>query len=144
MEVREVWQPWLKRKCNFVVRYIVPHRTNIMETMEGKKRFHAEVSFGVYRRKFSHMRDMDRLHCILPTSLFPLKQVKFGKTKHGENTATARLIFKPSLWERLQGKRDVVMKKVLDARYLFDELSEQIKRDCEAESKGNDDFGGMF
>ena len=45
VEVREVWQPWLKHRCDFVVRYIVPHRTNIIETMEGKRRFHSEVSY---------------------------------------------------------------------------------------------------
>jgi hypothetical protein len=41
--VRTVWQPWLKAKCNFVVRYIVPHRTNIIELMESKGRFRTEL-----------------------------------------------------------------------------------------------------
>lgn len=43
VEVREVWQPWLKSKCDFVVRYIVPNRANIIEIMEGQGRFRAEV-----------------------------------------------------------------------------------------------------
>lgn len=43
LEVREVWQPWLKRRCDFVVRYIVPNRANIMELMENQGRFRAEV-----------------------------------------------------------------------------------------------------
>ncbi len=45
LEVREVWQPWLKRRCNFVLRYIVPNRANIMELMENQGRFRAEVRF---------------------------------------------------------------------------------------------------
>lgn len=43
VEVREVWQPWLRRQCDFVVRYIVPNRANIIELMEGQGRFHSEV-----------------------------------------------------------------------------------------------------
>ena len=43
VEVREVWQPWLKPKCDFVVRYIVPNRTNIIELMEAHGRFRSEV-----------------------------------------------------------------------------------------------------
>jgi hypothetical protein len=44
VEVREIWQPWLKRKCDFVARYIVPIRTNIIEIMEREKRFKLSVS----------------------------------------------------------------------------------------------------
>lgn len=43
VEVREIWQPWLKRQCDFVVRYIVPNRANIIEIMEGQGRFRSEV-----------------------------------------------------------------------------------------------------
>lgn len=43
VEVREIWQPWLKLKCDFVVRYIIPNRINIIELMEAKGRFHSEV-----------------------------------------------------------------------------------------------------
>ncbi|RYH20479.1 hypothetical protein EON65_23305 [archaeon] len=43
VEVREIWQPWLKPKCDFVVRYIVPNRVNICRIMEVKRRFSAEV-----------------------------------------------------------------------------------------------------
>jgi hypothetical protein len=43
VEVREIWQPWLKSKCNFVVRYIVPNRVNIVKILESQKRFRDEV-----------------------------------------------------------------------------------------------------
>jgi hypothetical protein len=39
VEIREIWQPWLKQKCNFAVRYIIPNRVNIMKIMEAKGRF---------------------------------------------------------------------------------------------------------
>jgi hypothetical protein len=39
VEVREIWQPWLKRKCDFAVRYIIPNRANIIRIMETKGRF---------------------------------------------------------------------------------------------------------
>jgi hypothetical protein len=38
-EVRNVWQPWLKRKCDFAVRYIVPDRVNILRIMRAQGRF---------------------------------------------------------------------------------------------------------
>jgi hypothetical protein len=43
LEVRNIWQPWLKSKCNFVVRYIVPNRINIIKIMESQKQFQGEV-----------------------------------------------------------------------------------------------------
>mmetsp|Transcript_22054 Transcript_22054/g.36948 ORF Transcript_22054/g.36948 Transcript_22054/m.36948 type:complete len:238 (+) Transcript_22054:75-788(+) len=43
VEIRHVWQPWLSKKCDFVVRYIVPNRTNILELMESKNRFRSEL-----------------------------------------------------------------------------------------------------
>jgi hypothetical protein len=43
VEVREVWQPWLKRKCNFAVRYIVPSRVNIIKILEQKGQFNSHV-----------------------------------------------------------------------------------------------------
>eukprot|EP01032_Pedospumella_encystans_P015119 gene15119-17319_t len=91
LEVREVWQPWLKRRCNFVVRYIVPNRANIMELMENQGRFRAEMHI--------------------------------GRDSNGARTATAHVVFKPTLWERLQGKKDVVMKRALDATKLFEAAS---------------------
>ena len=45
MEVRNVWQPWLKKRCDFVVRYIVPNRVSIVKTMEASGRFRSEVCF---------------------------------------------------------------------------------------------------
>ena len=64
----------------------------------------------------------------------------FGKTKDGTKTATARLIFKPTLWERLQGCKDIVMKKPLDARYLF-EVDLTGQQDEEKMRKDDDMFG---
>lgn len=44
VEVREIKSPWLKARCNFAVRYIVPNRINILKLMEAKGKFVAEVS----------------------------------------------------------------------------------------------------
>ena len=43
IEVREVWQPWLKRKCDFAVRYVIPSRVNIIKILEQKGRFSSQV-----------------------------------------------------------------------------------------------------
>lgn len=43
VEVREIWQPWLRRKCNFAVRYIVPNRANILKIMEARGKFSSAV-----------------------------------------------------------------------------------------------------
>ena len=43
VEVRTVWQPWLRRRCDFVARYIVPNRANIVKILESKGRFRSEV-----------------------------------------------------------------------------------------------------
>jgi hypothetical protein len=43
VEVRNIWQPWLKARCNFAVRYIVPSRVNIVKILEAKRRFSQEV-----------------------------------------------------------------------------------------------------
>ena len=43
IEVREIWQPWLKSKCNFAVRYIVPNRVNIVKILESQGRFSSNV-----------------------------------------------------------------------------------------------------
>lgn len=47
VEVREIWQPWLKSKCNFAVRYVIPDRTNIIKIMEQRKQFSCEVRFPI-------------------------------------------------------------------------------------------------
>lgn len=44
VEVRELWQPWLKMKCNFAVRYVVPNRDSILKLLEKTGQFRAEVS----------------------------------------------------------------------------------------------------
>jgi len=85
--------------------------------------------------------------CLLPRACNP-PQVHFGKTKQGEKTATARLIFQPTLWERLRGHKDIVMKKPLDARYLFerDLTDEQRKmmKDDEKTRRDNEKAAKMF
>ena len=43
LEVRQIWQPWLKNRCNFAVRYIIPSRVNIIKILESKGRFHSTV-----------------------------------------------------------------------------------------------------
>lgn len=43
VEVRKVWQPWLRRKCDFVVRYIVPHRPSLCRILASNGQFRAEV-----------------------------------------------------------------------------------------------------
>ena len=53
IEVREVWQPWLKRKCNFAVRYVIPSRTNIIKILEHKGRFKSQVSIDTISTIFS-------------------------------------------------------------------------------------------
>ena len=45
-------------------------------------------------------------------------QIHIEKTGKGQKTPWARMIFKPSLLERLQGKRDVVIKRKLDGSVL--------------------------
>ena len=86
VEVREIWQPWLKRKCDFVARYIVPSRVNIIKIMEAQGRFVSEL-------------EMD-------------------EDDKGRRTAWAKMTFKPTLAQRLAGKRDVVLRRQLDASKL--------------------------
>ena len=43
LEVREIWQPWLRYRCNFAVRYIVPNRINFIKIMDSMGRFSSEV-----------------------------------------------------------------------------------------------------
>lgn len=43
VEIRNIWQPWLRSRCDFAVRYIVPSRVNIIRILEAKKRFSHEV-----------------------------------------------------------------------------------------------------
>lgn len=43
VEVRDVWQPWLKAKCDFVVRYIVPNRVNLVKYLEKSGSFKQEI-----------------------------------------------------------------------------------------------------
>ena len=43
IEERSLWQPWLRSRCDFVVRYIIPNRINIIRIMEAKNRFNSQV-----------------------------------------------------------------------------------------------------
>jgi len=43
VEVREIKNPFLRARCNFAVRYVVPNRVNIIRIMEAKNRFKSEV-----------------------------------------------------------------------------------------------------
>ena len=43
VEVRHIWQPWLRARCNFADRYIVPSRVNLINILERKRRFGHEV-----------------------------------------------------------------------------------------------------
>lgn len=83
-EVRNIWQPWLKARCNFAVRYIVPSRVDIVKIMDAKGRFESRVNVE---------EDSDG-----------------GK---GRTAAFATMRFRPSPQERLIGKRDVVVKRRL-------------------------------
>ena len=55
LEVRTIWQPWLRARCNFAVRYVVPNRSNIIKIMQKKGKFNAKVfmkSKRMDKRKF--------------------------------------------------------------------------------------------
>jgi hypothetical protein len=43
VEVRTIWQPWLRSRCNFVARYIVPNRVNMVKILEQQGRFTNEL-----------------------------------------------------------------------------------------------------
>lgn len=87
VEEREIWQPWLKRRCNFVARYIVPNRVNILKIMESQGRFVSELEV-----------DYD--------------------DGSGKRAAWAKMTFKPTLAQRLSGRRSVVVRRALDASKL--------------------------
>lgn len=48
VEVRDVWQPWLKRRCNFCARYIVPSRIDITQMLHADKRVSCEVCLSMH------------------------------------------------------------------------------------------------
>lgn len=43
IEKRVIWQPWLKTRCDFAVRYIVPDRVNILKIMQMRGKFSSEL-----------------------------------------------------------------------------------------------------
>ena len=43
IEKRVIWQPWLKSRCDFAVRYIVPDRVNILKIMQMRGKFSSEL-----------------------------------------------------------------------------------------------------
>lgn len=50
--------------------------------------------------------------------MYVYNQIHIESTGKGQKTPWAKMIFKPSLIERLKGKRDVVMKRKLDGSVL--------------------------
>ncbi len=91
VEVRDIWQPWLKCRCNFAVRYVVPNRVNIIKMMEAKGRF---------------------------TSSLEIDEEQ-NKADASKGAAWAKMTFKPSLKERMVGKTATTVKRKVDSRYLF-------------------------
>lgn len=92
VEVRSVWQPWLRRRCDFVVRYIVPDRVNIFRIMQAQNKL--SVALVVEEKK-----DADQ------------KQGRWLGKDHDNRAAAIRMTFKPTLLERLLGKKKVVIDK---------------------------------
>lgn len=92
VEVREVWQPWLKSRCNFAIRYIVPSRINIIKILEAKGRFNSVLEI----------------------------EEEQSKADDSKGTAWARMTFKPSLKDRLIGIKGIEVKRKLDSRFLFE------------------------
>lgn len=99
VEERSLWQPWLRSRCNFVVRYIVPNRINIIRIMEAKNRFSSQLQ---------------------------IKEKKAGKDAVSKE-AWVKVTFRPRLVGRFLGKRDVVMERQLDAVQLFGAGAKQSK-----------------
>eukprot|EP01031_Cornospumella_fuschlensis_P031684 gene31684-38292_t len=90
VEVREIWQPWLKPKCDFVVRYVVPNRVNICKIMEAKRRFKAELEVN-----------------------------KGDSESRSPASARMRMVFRPSIRQRLLGKRDAVIEVPVDPKQIM-------------------------
>eukprot|EP01033_Poteriospumella_lacustris_P000157 gene158-104_t len=98
VDVREVWQPWLKSKCNFAVRYVIPDRVNIVKILASQRRFSSQ------------------LH---------IETTKDNESGKESKAAWINMKFKPTWRQRLTGKRDVVIKYPVDAERL---LSSNSKR----------------
>lgn len=111
VEVRDIWQPWLKSKCNFVVRYIVPNRTNIISIMENKKLFVAEV-------RIVYLIEINLMHVSNETLVNFLARVRKSQRKRRKDKAFMKMTFRPSLLDRLKGKRNQIIRHELDASKL--------------------------
>ena len=109
VEVREIWQPWLRHRCNFAVRYIVPSRINIIKILETRGRF---------------------------KSLLEIEEEQ-SKANASQRTAWTKIIFKPSLKERLIGRKEVEIKRRLDSRFLFSDSKDLTKTKIKTVAKGN-------
>lgn len=99
IEERIIWQPWLRSRCDFVVRYIVPNRLNIIKLMEAKNRFSSQV-------------------VVMDDQPQQSKEVTDGTTQTSKRV-WARMTFRPRLVGRLIGRRDVVIRQELDASALL-------------------------
>jgi hypothetical protein len=92
VEIREIWQPWLKSKCNFAVRYIVPDRVNIIKILEAQNRFSAELRFSSNKQN--------------------------SKNKE-KSESWISMTFKPTVMQRLLGKKPLVIKHKVDESKLI-------------------------
>lgn len=101
IEVRKIWQPWLKSRCDFAIRYIVPNRVNIIKIMESKNRFTSQLQVD------EKINDDD-----------------------AEKTVLVKLTFRPRLIERFFGKRNVVIKREMDANKVFGKQSTVTKKNA--------------
>jgi len=99
IEERTIWQPWLRSRCNFVVRYIVPDRVNIIKIMEAKNRFNSQL---IVEEKNEKVITKSGKSSLLLTK-----------------SAHVKMTFRPRLIERFRGKRDIVINKPLNTEELF-------------------------
>ena len=93
VEIREVWQPWLRHRCNFAVRYVVPNRKNIIDIMAVQGRFTSRVV----------AKDASTSSRSDATSMTLLNE----------------MIFRPSRWEWILGQRSVSIWRKLPTSALF-------------------------
>lgn len=96
------------------MRYIVPNRVNIIQIMESQNRFTTEVS--PYLSVVDDFINIcNQFHVERDSS-----PEKVGKNNDREQTkAWISMTFKPTLLDRLRGKRDVVLKHQVDASKIL-------------------------
>ena len=70
VEVRNIWQPWIKPRCKFAVRYIVPNRKNILGIMDSQGKFTSKL---VLKEDEEGRRSVEHLMEFRPRILSRLK-----------------------------------------------------------------------